>query len=74
MPDVSSGGGYFLADLTYSQFENKDPNQFKSLLQKGYQKINDNEFYSYLRNIEDTSAIISLDDAFYGANEQNKKR
>lgn len=63
LPSLVMGGGYLLADLTYSQFPNKDEVVFKELLEKGYQMINEWEFYVYLKSIK--SGIISLNRCCY---------
>ena len=56
---------YYLLDLTYKQFLNKDA-RFLKLLKEGYQKINNDDFNYYLKNIL-TSEFKNkdLEDAFY---------
>lgn len=66
--------GYYLVDLTYEQFNNKDEVTFKGLLQNGYQKINDLEFNAYLRNIESNDKIFLLEDVFYLANSEVQQK
>lgn len=65
---------YFLADLTFSQFKPQKGN-FDTLLEKGYQSINDSLFNEYLRIISCNQSMdnVFLDDAFYLV-DQNKKR
>lgn len=62
----SNDTGYFLADLTFSQF-NRKVEHLNKLLVYGYQLIDDINFNSYL-NIVDNGNFnikISADDAFY---------
>ena len=56
---------YYLLDLTYKQFLNKDA-RFLKLLKEDYQKINNDDFNYYLKNIL-TSEFKNkdLEDAFY---------
>ena len=56
---------YYLLDLTYKQFLNKDA-RFLKLLKEGYQQINNTDFNYYLKNIL-TSELKNkdLEDAFY---------
>lgn len=58
---------YYLIDLTYSQFvKNKeDEKVFTELLNKGYQKINNELWIQYLRNIlRNNNVKSSIDEAF----------
>lgn len=65
IPDNMSGGGYLLADLTFSQF-NQTLEQLKQLITNGYQFINDESFKIYLESIEkEFIEKISVEDAFY---------
>ena len=65
----SNDDGYFLADLTFSQF-NKNINTLSQLLNEGYQLINDNSFRDYLSIVlnEDITEQISINDIFYSSN------
>ena len=56
---------YYLLDLTYKQFLNKDA-RFLKLLKEEYQQINNTDFNYYLKNIL-TSELKNkdLEDAFY---------
>ena len=47
---VYDGINYYLLDLTYKQFLNKDA-KFLKLLTDGYQTITDREFNYYLKNV-----------------------
>lgn len=59
------GGGYILADLTFSQF-GINP-QFDTLLKKGYQEINEEEFHAYLNIVAGykISFSLSLDSVYF---------
>ena len=74
VPSNQNDKRYFLADLTFSQFNPKET-IFKDLLEKGYQNIDDVLFNEYLKIIScnQTMDKVSLDDAFYLV-DQNKKR
>lgn len=65
----SNAEGYFLADLTFSQF-NKNQNTLTQLLNAGYQLIDDNSFRDYLSVVlnEDITEQISINDIFYSSN------
>ena len=65
----SNDDGYFLADLTFSQF-NKNITTLTQLLNEGYQLINDNSFRDYLSIVlnEDITEQISINDIFYSSN------
>jgi len=56
VPD--NDNGYYLADLTFSQFQ-KESEEFKKLREKGYQLIEDKELNDYL-------SIVG-NDKLYGA-------
>lgn len=58
---------YYLIDLTYSQFVKniEDEKVFTELLNKGYQKINNELWIQYLRNIlRNNNVKSSIDEAF----------
>lgn len=58
---------YYLIDLTYSQFVKniEDEKVFTELLNKGYQKINNELWIQYLRNIlRNNNVNSSIDEAF----------
>ncbi len=59
---------YYLIDLTYEQFNNEN---FKELLFKGYEEINDLEFDLYMSVVTGEINNYSLDDIFF---KTNKKR
>ena len=65
----SNDDGYFLADLTFSQF-NKNINTLTQLLNEGYQIIDNNSFRDYLSIVlnEDITEQISINDIFYSSN------
>lgn len=65
--------GYFLSDLTFSQFNNKSF-EFDKLLTDGYQEISDQELNYYLNIIEKNNNLEFLltEDVFYQIN--NKRR
>ena len=65
----SNNDGYFLADLTFSQF-NKNINTLSQLLNEGYQIIDNNSFRDYLSIVlnEDITKQISINDIFYSSN------
>lgn len=58
--------GYFLADMTFSQFSPKE-DELPQLLENGYQLINDETFNKYLNIVTGNSIIgdFHVDDAFY---------
>jgi len=62
---------YFIIDLTFSQFNNKE--LFNDLLNKGYQKINNDllSFYLPVVTNDNKDIEVSLDDIFY-INENKK--
>ena len=66
--------GYFLADLTFSQF-NQKPEQLSQLLNNGYQLMEDINLNYYLNVIEKGNLTnpISIEDIFY-TNSNNIKR
>lgn len=58
---------YYLIDLTYSQFVKniEDEKVFTELLNKGYQKINNELWIQYLKNIlRNNNVNSSIDEAF----------
>lgn len=58
---------YYLIDLTYSQFVKnmEDEKIFTELLNKGYQKINNELWIKYLKNIlKNNNVKSSIDEAF----------
>lgn len=58
---------YYLIDLTYSQFlkNMEDEKIFTELLNKGYQKINNELWIQYLKNIlRNNNVKSSIDEAF----------
>ena len=58
---------YYLIDLTYSQFVKniEDEKVFTELLNKGYQKINNELWIKYLKNIlRNNNVNSSIDEAF----------
>ena len=58
---------YYLIDLTYSQFIKniEDEKVFTELLNKGYQKINNELWIQYLKNIlRNNNVNSSIDEAF----------
>lgn len=58
---------YYLIDLTYSQFVKnmEDEKIFTELLNKGYQKINNELWIQYLKNIlRNNNVKSSIDEAF----------
>lgn len=58
---------YYLIDLTYSQFVKniEDEKIFTELLNKGYQKINNELWIQYLKNIlRNNNVNSSIDEAF----------
>lgn len=65
----SNDDGYFLADLTFSQF-NKKINTLTQLLNEGYQIIDNNSFRDYLSIVlnENITEQISINDIFYSSN------
>lgn len=67
------GGGYILADLTFSQFNN---NLCTELLLKGYQTMDDRSFNEYLKIIAQKKLFffISLEEAFYAATKKENSR
>lgn len=68
-----TGGGYLLADLTFSQFKN--PSGFEKLIGQGYQELNDIEFNYYLKICtRQESFMISLEQVFYNLFEGEKRR
>lgn len=68
-------GEYYVADLTFSQF-NKEDELFKKLLIDGYQSMNDNTFLNFLNIIEkgELSNKISIENAFYSSEINNQKK
>lgn len=61
---VYDGINYYLLDLTYKQFLNKDA-KFLKLLTNGYQKITNQEFNYYLKNVLPNEFVMSdLDNTF----------
>lgn len=65
-------GGYFLADLTFSQFNSKN-DMFRKLSTDGYQLINDIDLNCYLNIItkQKLTCEFSLEDLFYFSNSSN---
>lgn len=63
--------GYFLADLTFSQF-NITGKELNDLLNNGYQEINDQTLSLYLNIVEKNNKItfLSTDDVFYQTNKK----
>ena len=61
----NTGGGYLLADLTFSQF-NSHNNNFTKLLTDGYQEVTEIEFIYYLSIISGSRdpQIFNLDSIF----------
>ena len=71
----SNDTGYFLIDLTFSQF-NKQSEKLNELLVNGYQYIDDMSLNDYLNIIEKNSfnEKISVDNIFYDLEKPNKNR
>lgn len=75
----SNEKGYFLADLTFSQF-NSDANDLELLLKNNYQSINDSEINHYFSIITNKTFTnqFSVEDTFYSkesfSNEHNSLR
>lgn len=71
----SNDTGYFLIDLTFSQF-NKQSEKLNKLLVDGYQFIDDMSLNDYLNIIEENifNERISVDNIFYALEESNKNR
>lgn len=65
---------YFLTDLTFSQFKNNS-DLFKSLLDTGYQSIDNDILNCYLRIVSQNNYdnYILLDNIFYDVSSVNKK-
>lgn len=69
VPNEIEEDSYFLIDLTFKQFINQEVDNviFKTLLEDGYQKINNDLWFFYLQyatgNVEQIPC--SLDNAFY---------
>lgn len=65
--------GYFLADMTFSQFSPKQE-KLTCLLEKGYQLIDDEGFNKYLNVVTGNNIIgdFSVDDVFYSSPKQEK--
>lgn len=59
-------GGYFIVDLTFSQFQ-QTKNCFSKLLENGYQTIENNNLIDYLNIVSNgcIKANISLDKIFF---------
>lgn len=70
----SNDTGYFLADLTFSQF-NTEHEQLNQLLSKGYQHIDDNSLNCYLNIISKGNFTnqISAEDIFYSVKSFDQK-
>ena len=61
---------YYLLDLTYKQFLNKDA-RFLKLLSDGYQKVTNREFNYYLKNVLPNELIKEdLDNVFISTNKK----
>ena len=75
VPNNDINGGYFLADLTFSQFQS-DSNLFTKLINDGYQPIGDVELTVYLNTIshEEVKTIYSPDDLFFATVDSIKKQ
>lgn len=69
-----TGGGYILADLTFSQF--KTTSGFEKLIEKGYQELNDEELNYYLQICTRQETFsLSFDQVFYSLWEsENRKK
>lgn len=67
------GGGYYLADLTFSQFPKATI--FKDLLFNGYQKINDLDFSTYLNILNGQPFLLqyTLEEVYFSL-EKDRKR
>lgn len=63
--------GYFLADLTFSQF-NINVKELNELLNNGYQEITDQTLNLYLNIVEKNNKItlLSTEDIFYRTNKK----
>ena len=75
VPDNIEEETYFLIDLTYSQFDKKEP-LFDKLLKDGYQQINNDLWNFYLSQVtrEEKGISSSLSDAYFGINNSYKNK
>lgn len=65
IPKSITGGEYFLADLTFSQFHSS-LEEFEDLKKNGYQFVSDELFQKYLEIVtKDKNISFTLEDAFY---------
>lgn len=58
---VNNGDGYYLVDLTYSQFGD---NSWNALLSDGYDIVDDEKFSKYLRVVTKQDSSSTVRDAF----------
>lgn len=70
----NNNDGYFLTDLTFSQFNNNSP-LFNNLLEKGYQNTDDNLLNCYLKIVSQNSFddYVTIDNIYYSVSDSNKK-
>ena len=68
-------GGYFLADLTFSQFKSQS-DYFNKLLKDGYQSIDSNDLINYLNIVskEYIEDVFSPDDIFFSPVSSNTNK
>jgi len=66
IPSNKEDEKYFIADLTFSQF-NVEDEIFKDLINKGYQLVDDDLFNFYLKNIAKNQTLnyVHIADAFF---------
>ena len=64
---------YFVVDLTFLQFNNKE-DKYKDLLENGYQVMNDLVFNEYLKNfgLQLPEEFFKLEDLFYDLHRMKK--
>ena len=67
--------GYYLADLTFSQFNEKEEHLIK-LLKDGYQYIDNNSFMYYIKIVENAKDLDNyyIDDIYYDIPKTGGKR